>query len=242
MTKVWPIVREHMQQAQQQQARIYNRGAQIREFHPGEKVLVLIPSNECKFLARWLGPYEVIEKTGPVNYRVRQPGQRKGQQIYHINLLKPWREPITPPSNVLTASVLSPVTPDVKMGIQLSPRQKQDLQELLWRNRDVFSDLPGLTSLISHDIVTEPGKIVRLRPYRIPEAKREAIQKEVKKMLELGGIEESQSAWSSPIVLVPKPDGSKQFCNDYRKLNEISQFDTYPMPRIDELIERLGPA
>ncbi len=61
-------------------------------------------------------------------------------------------------------------------------------------------------------------------------------------MLDLGLIKESQSAWSSPIVLVPKPDGSTRFCNDYRKLNEISKFDTYPMPRIDELIERLGPA
>jgi len=46
--------------------------------------------------------------------------------------------------------------------------------------------------------------------------------------------------WSSPIVLVPKPDGSIRFCKDFRKLNEISKFDTYPMPRVDELIERLG--
>lgn len=65
------------------------------------------------------------------------------------------------------------------MGNQLSPRQKQELRELLWRNRDIFSDLPGRTSLIAHDIITEPGKVVRLRPYRIPEAKREAIRTEV---------------------------------------------------------------
>lgn len=108
-----------MQQAQQQQAKIYNRGTQIREFYPGEKVLVLIPSNECKFLARWLGPYEIVERMGPVNYRVRQPGRRKGQQIYHINLLKPWHEPVPPPSDVLTANVLPPVIPAVKMGNQL---------------------------------------------------------------------------------------------------------------------------
>ena len=44
------------------------------------------------------------------------------------------------------------------------------------------------------------------------------------------------------MVLVPKPDGTFRFCNDFRKLNEVSAFDTYPMPRIDELIERLGPA
>ena len=61
-------------------------------------------------------------------------------------------------------------------------------------------------------------------------------------MLRLGVIEESHSPWSSPIVIVPKPDGSIRFCNDFRKLNEISKFDSYPMPRTDEMIERLGPA
>ncbi|KAJ8280686.1 hypothetical protein GJAV_G00057760 [Gymnothorax javanicus] len=60
-------------------------------------------------------------------------------------------------------------------------------------------------------------------------------------MLKLGVIEESHSSWSSPMVLVPKPDGSLRFCNDFRKLDEISRFDAYPMPRVDELIERLGP-
>ena len=44
------------------------------------------------------------------------------------------------------------------------------------------------------------------------------------------------------MVLVPKPDGTYRFCNDFRKLNEASAFDAYPMPRVDELIEQLGPA
>nr|CBN80982.1 Uncharacterized protein [Dicentrarchus labrax] len=78
--------------------------------------------------------------------------------------------------------------------------------------------------------------------YRIPEARRQAVEEEVKKMLQLGVIEPSHSPWSNPIVLVPKPDESWRFCNDFRQLNKASKFDSYPLPRVDELVERLGRA
>jgi hypothetical protein len=51
-------------------------------------------------------------------------------------------------------------------------------------------------------------------------------------MLDIGVPEEIHSAWSSHIVIVQKPDGSLRFCNDFSKLNEISRFDAYPMPRL----------
>ncbi|KAJ8353310.1 hypothetical protein SKAU_G00208770 [Synaphobranchus kaupii] len=72
------------------------------------------------------------------------------------------------------------VNPDVLMRKQLTPHQIQDLRELLDQNRDAFSELPGRTSITAHDIVTEPGKKVRLRPYRVPEAQWEAIREEAK--------------------------------------------------------------
>ena len=241
--KIWPLVREHMEQAQRDQSRIYNRGAVVREFQVGEKVLVLVPSNECKFLAKWQGPYEVAEKLGPVNYRVHRPGRRREQQVYHVNLLKKWHpaEPVVFPA-LLTTTFSPPALPPVPVGEDLSPEQRQDVKQLLGRNQDRFSEVPGRTNVMHHDIYTTPGKVVRQRPYRIPQARRAAIREEVKTMLKLQVIEESYSPWSSPIVIVPKPDGSLRFCNDFRKLNEISAFDAYPMPRVDELIERLGPA
>ncbi|MGH0158407.1 UNVERIFIED_CONTAM: hypothetical protein FKN15_035412 [Acipenser sinensis] len=61
-------------------------------------------------------------------------------------------------------------------------------------------------------------------------------------MLELGVIEPSRSEWCSPIVMVGKKDGSTRFCVDFRKVNAISKFDAYLMPRVDELLDRLGTA
>ena len=91
--------------------------------------------------------------------------------------------------------------------------------ELVDQNQDVFSSEPGQTNLVQHHIITEPGKKVKLSPYRIPEARREAVRTEVRTMLDAGVIEESNSEWCSPIELVPKPDGNIRFCNDFRKLN-----------------------
>ncbi|CAM4615491.1 unnamed protein product [Lepidochelys kempii] len=125
---------------------------------------------------------------------------------------------------------------------ELTPEQRTEVIDMIQRNQDVFCTQPGRTTLVQHHIVTRPGVRVTIRPYRILETKREEIRTEVKKMLELGVIEESHSQWSSPIVLVPKPDGTLRFCNNFRKLNEVSQFDAYPIPCIDELVDPLGKA
>ncbi|XP_073789446.1 protein NYNRIN-like [Danio rerio] len=66
--KVMPIVKQHLTEAQRAQQRLYNRPAQPREFHPGDKVMILIPTTTSKFLASWKGPYTVVERVGPVNY------------------------------------------------------------------------------------------------------------------------------------------------------------------------------
>uniref|UniRef100_A0A803J7L8 Gypsy retrotransposon integrase-like protein 1 n=1 Tax=Xenopus tropicalis TaxID=8364 RepID=A0A803J7L8_XENTR len=61
IASVMPFVKEHLAQAQAAQQRIYNRNAKIRVFSPGDRVLVLVPTVESKFLAKWQGSFEVIE-------------------------------------------------------------------------------------------------------------------------------------------------------------------------------------
>uniref|UniRef100_A0A8C5PIZ8 Integrase catalytic domain-containing protein n=1 Tax=Leptobrachium leishanense TaxID=445787 RepID=A0A8C5PIZ8_9ANUR len=95
ITVVMPIVKEHLAQSQAAQQRIYNRDARVCIFSPGDRVLVLVPTVESKFLAKWQGPFEVIERVGEVNYKIHQPGKRKPEQIYHVNLLKPWKDRVS---------------------------------------------------------------------------------------------------------------------------------------------------
>ena len=61
-------------------------------------------------------------------------------------------------------------------------------------------------------------------------------------MLEAGVIEPSDSPWSSPVVLVREKYGTTRFCVDYRKLNDVTKKDAYPLPRIDESFDTLAGA
>ena len=84
-----------------------------------------------------------------------------------------------------------------------------------------------------------PKKNVKLRPYRIPLARREFAENEVKTMTEKELIE-PYCAWCAPAVLVPKRDGSTKFCIYYRRLNQLTIPDTHPLPRIYDTLDALG--
>ncbi len=126
--------------------------------------------------------------------------------------------------------------------VNLEDIKRQELQHLLDQFPALFRQRPGRTELIHHTIHLTDTTPSRQRPYRVSERLVEPLRKDVEMMRELGVIEPSMSEWCSPVVIVPKKDGSLRVCIDFRKLNAQSQFDEYPMPRVDDLLERIGRA
>ena len=64
----------------------------------------------------------------------------------------------------------------------------------------------------------------------------------VDQMQEQGIVQPSKSPWASPVVLVPKRDGTLRFCVDYRELNSITRKDVYPLPPVDDIFDTLNGA
>ena len=112
---------------------------------------------------------------------------------------------------------------------------------LLDENEDVFSrtDEDIGQTYVEHDIKLIDYKPFKSRPYRVPVAQVEIVEKHVKEMLDMGVIQPSAGPYASPIVLVKKSDNSIRFCVDYSKLNSVTVKDNYPLPLIEERIDQI---
>ena len=80
------------------------------------------------------------------------------------------------------------------------------------------------------------------KPYTLAIKLHEWVKEEIDKLLEAGVIRESHSSWSTPIVVVRESDGGKRMCVDYRALNAISRTYIWSMPKIDDILAKLGKA
>ena len=120
--------------------------------------------------------------------------------------------------------------------------QRKELAEVITQYREVFPDVPSKTNLIEHDVDVGDSAPIKQHPYRVSPMKKELLDKEVQYMLENDIIEESQSNWSSPCILVPKHDDGFRFCTDFRKVNDKTKSDSFPIPRIADCIDQIGNA
>ncbi len=136
-------------------------------------------------------------------------------------------------------------TERIQIGDAVSDAQREQLLCVLSRNHKCFPTSErryGMTSTVQHAIRIDGSDPVHMPPYRTTAAARDEIRKQVGEMLACGVIEESNSPWAAPVVLVKRKDGRLRFCVDYRRLNNVTIKDSYPLPRIDDLLDHVGTA
>jgi hypothetical protein len=131
----------------------------------------------------------------------------------------------------------------------LNREEKAMLEQTCSDYQDIFY-LPGdelsSTNAVKHSITVVPGTTpINTKSYRLPEAQKAEIEKQVDEMLDKGIIEQSSSPWNSPLLIVPKKadaSGERKWrvVVDFRKLNEKTIGNAYPLPDITEILDQLG--
>ncbi|GFX25223.1 retrovirus-related Pol polyprotein from transposon 412 [Trichonephila clavipes] len=137
-------------------------------------------------------------------------------------------------SSLLLSNSPQQLTPDLLENAELSPNRNAPQKDCSKNLKTCFSrnssDI-GHTTVTQHRIDTADHPPIKQHPRRLPFAKQEEVGTLLREMQENDIIEPSSSPWASPIVLVRKKDGSTRFCVDYRKLNDVTKKDSYPLSK-----------
>jgi hypothetical protein len=137
------------------------------------------------------------------------------------------------------------VAPLIAPGLHAATADDSLLDGLLGSFADVFTKPTDLLPARARDhrIILKPdAPPVVVRPYRYPAAHKDELEWQCAAMIEQGIICRSDSAFSSPVLLVKKPDGSWRFCVDYSAWNALTVKDMFPIPVVDELLDELHGA
>ena len=148
-------------------------------------------------------------------------------------------------SNAKRANIMSSL---LKLD-HLNLEENKSIHAICKKYVDIFY-LPGdrlnTTDIYQQSITLKPNvSPIYVKPYRLPQSVKPEIQKQIKNLLKDDIIEEATSAWSSPILLVPKKSDDKnekkwRLVVDYRKLNENIQDDKFPLPNITDILDSLA--
>ena len=262
--KAREAAKENLQNAQAKMKALFDTKTQERSFEPGQKVLVFLPLQNDPLKAKYYGPYKILRKTSAVNYLIETPDRRKKTRLCHLNMMKAYydrdedeqMDPLPILAAVTTCETESQEDPVEGIGHRfknseimndldkflshLDEEKMSDIKQVMKSSSSIFGDTPSVTNLIEHDIEIQDSRPIKQRPYRANPVKQEQIKKEITYMKQNGIIENSSSPWSSPCLVVPKPDGSSRLCTDFRKINDVTVPDNYPLPRIADCVEKIG--
>ncbi|GFX28473.1 hypothetical protein TNCV_1152821 [Trichonephila clavipes] len=251
-----------MKECQLKRKTWYDRDAVERKLVEGDLVMVLVTSKQNKLEVNWKGPGKVLSRISDTNYVIDLPGRRDRSTIYHVNLLKPYhRRPelvslvveevsdgiegdaeIPYPDKQCTKFDYHEILRESQLQLKLSPSQIDELKEVITKNKNVFSQDPGMTHLMRMDIELISDKPIKTKPYRMSPRQINILREEIKRLLELGVIEIGQSDYTSPLILVESPNKDPRPCVDYRRLNEITRAEFFPLPNMEEIVEKVSAA
>ncbi|XP_069993527.1 uncharacterized protein [Penaeus vannamei] len=230
LAKVRQIAKDNLIKGQAQMKLKYDKCAQQRNFKVGDKVLAYIPIPGSPLAAKYQGPYAIERKLNDTNYIIKTPDRRKTTQSIHINRLKLYMSNSPDTTDDLPQRLPCNIINMAEDPLDINP----------WINA-CNSDILGKCNVIKHDIELVPGTLpIRQAPYRLNPEKKQQMREEVNYLLQNGLAVPSSSPWASPCLLVPKEGGQLRMCTDYRRLNVVTIPDSYPLPRVDDLIDAVA--
>jgi hypothetical protein len=261
LTNAMDIAHENCEAAQQAYVQQYNKRCKDKEFCVGDLVLVLLPDSSNKLVSQWVGPATVVSVVSKYSYRIALDSgsirtlhaNRLRKFVSRINTVGviyeedsdfgdleccPYRDASQDAAKVVVSNI---ETLDLN---HLTQHQARQLKDLLIKHKNVFSDRPGTCDVVPHKIdLVEGFQPKALRPYKIPEALKPEIDKQIQQLLDDGKIRPSRSPFAHPIVCVKKANSSDiRMCVDLRYVNSGVVKDSYPMPSGEDLLMRMCPA
>lgn len=188
--------------------------------------------------------------TGLVKCTIRIMGQKhqhelqilpalESEILIGIDLWAKTRRAIPPPPlitrpEIAAAYEMQPIPDENTEGTRLKAFLEKELEK--------FEAIRGPTDKVQHNIRVKTDTPIKQRYRPRNPAMQRIIDEEVEKMENEGIIEPSHSAWSSPVVIVKKKDGKPRFCIDFRRVNDVTERDAYPLPQITATLDKLRGA
>ncbi|XP_043262479.1 LOW QUALITY PROTEIN: uncharacterized protein LOC122403183 [Colletes gigas] len=125
---------------------------------------------------------------------------------------------------------------------QEDPRTKEAVAAVLGRYQHMLASGSNVRRVSTGEmsIVTKEDRVVSYHPYRLSFVEREKVRGIIDELLANEIIRESTSPYTSPIILVKKKNGEERMCVDFRALNKITVKDRFPLPLIEDQLDRLG--
>ncbi|CAH2085596.1 unnamed protein product [Euphydryas editha] len=127
----------------------------------------------------------------------------------------------------------------------LEGEKKEQLFMILSKYSEYFIEGMPIRRVTTGELkidLIDPHKTVQRRPHQMSPSEKAIVREKIQSLLDADIIRESSSPFASPIVLVKKKDGTDRLCVDYRELNANTRPEHYPLPRIEEQVDRLNGA